>query len=114
MPKKTEDPIDQLRAVVARGQAAQRAVDQVLAEHAAKEFPPWRRCAAVVLPFCPGWTRGLYCPQHRGATEAAGEDRGRPAGRGNLHPARPAAIQGVTGPAASGGQNAPKPRRGAT
>ncbi len=120
MPGKTDDPIEQLREVVARGQAAQRAVDQILAEHSAagpfddSAFPPWRRCTE---PGCkddtgePRWTRGLFCPQHRTQLEAAGEDRGRPAGKANLPPARAVAIQGVTGPRASGAKNAPEKHR---
>lgn len=129
-------PLDSLREMVARGQAAQRAVDQVLAEHAEaarargelpgagerapdvaddSDFPPWKRCTAPDCKDDTGkarWTRGLYCPQHRPRLDAAGEDRGRPAGQGNLPPARAVAIQRVTGPRASGAKNAPtKPGR---
>ena len=130
-------PLAALRAVVARGQAAQRAVDQVLAEVLAEhtmassararavirdvaddsDFPPWKRCTAQDCKDDTGkprWTRGLFCPIHTPRLDAAGEDRGRPAGRGNQPPTRSAAIQGVTGPAASGGNNAPKKQGRAT
>jgi len=113
----------EMQRFVKSGQAAQRAVDQVLAQHAAAQqppqlrrrytpeevremvagpgpvldddLPPWKRCRAVVLPFCPGWTRGDYCPQHRGLDTPAGQ--GAPGGR-TTPPARTVAtLQGVKG-----------------
>ena len=110
------DPIASLRQVVARGQAAQRAVDQVLADHSqeasdpgnlvlraadafnrqldADGFPPWRRCSADGCADDTGrarWTRGAFCPQHRVALRPPAGTRGvREAAGGEQHPARAA------------------------
>jgi hypothetical protein len=132
-----KDPIDALREVVARGQAAQRAVDQVLAQHAAQQppqlrrrytpeevramvagpgpvldddLPPWKRCAAVVLPFCQGWTRGNYCPQHRELDSPAGQ--GAPGGSTSPPARTVAALQGVKGSPAPGAAKRMRPSTG--
>jgi hypothetical protein len=60
-----------VRAFVARGLAAQAAVDRAIAKAAAPapaspEFPPWQRCGGGPGQDCQAWARGdRGCPRHR-------------------------------------------------
>ena len=126
-------PIDALREVVRRGQAAQRAVDQVLAEYAGRrrpyttdeldaqvlgpgpilvdDLPPWKRCDT-----CPRWTRKALCVQCAGSTSEPSARQGAPDGQ-YQPPARTVAASLVVGdygrgpPAPGGRQFATKRRR---
>lgn len=79
MKRKTTPPIDQLVGFVARGRAAQAAVDRAIAAAAPapssvaatvaaddQTFGAWRRCLGGAGADCQAWARGdRGCPRHR-------------------------------------------------